>query len=136
MTEVAETGPGGTGGVDLGAIYAGGNGSPGSVGVGGGGGTGDYAGATVADNGYNLVGTVSGGASFAGTGTRTGVTDPQLGTVANNGGQTQTRLPQRGSPAINAGAATCDVAYTDAATGRAVTLATDQRGVQRPQGVR
>ena len=95
---------------------------------------GDYAGATVTDNGYNLVGTVSGGATFTGTGTQTGVTNPQLGPLADNGGPTQTRPPAPASPAINAGAATCNVAYTDAVTGMPVTLTTDQRGVSRPQG--
>ena len=47
---------------------------------------------------------------------------PMLGPLANNGGQTQTMLPQAGSPAIDAGNdANCP--------------ATDQRGVSRPQGV-
>jgi Ca2+-binding RTX toxin-like protein len=45
--------------------------------------------------------------------------NPELGSLANNGGPTQTHLPQAGSPAIDA-----------TTTG----LATDQRGVKRPQG--
>lgn len=44
-----------------------------------------------------------------------------LGPLANNGGSTQTHLPQSGSPAIDKGTA------TDAPS-------TDQRGVLRPQG--
>lgn len=44
-----------------------------------------------------------------------------LGTLANNGGRTQTMLLLSGSPAINAGNnATCPT--------------TDQRGILRPQG--
>jgi len=47
--------------------------------------------------------------------------DPKLGTLANNGGRTQTMLLLSGSPAINAGNnATCPT--------------TDQRGILRPQG--
>ncbi|MBI3148134.1 MAG: right-handed parallel beta-helix repeat-containing protein [Betaproteobacteria bacterium] len=45
--------------------------------------------------------------------------DPQLGPLANNGGLTLTLLPAAGSPLIDAGAA---------------CLATDQRGIVRPQG--
>ncbi len=44
--------------------------------------------------------------------------NPQLGTLADNGGPTLTHLPQAGSPAINAGGTSCP--------------ATDQRGFQRP----
>lgn len=48
--------------------------------------------------------------------------DPLLGTLADNGGPTETMIPLAGSPAIDAGDdATCE--------------ATDQRGVARPQGV-
>ncbi|MGI8689692.1 MAG: choice-of-anchor Q domain-containing protein [Thermomicrobiales bacterium] len=45
--------------------------------------------------------------------------DPKLGSLANNGGPTQTHALLPGSPAIDAGGA---------------CLATDQRGVTRPQG--
>ncbi len=45
--------------------------------------------------------------------------DPNLGPLANNGGDTQTHLPQLGSPVINAGD---------------TTLTADQRGISRPQG--
>jgi hypothetical protein len=47
-----------------------------------------------------------------------------LGPLADNGGPTQTRLPQQGSPLLDAiPAAEC-----------APEIATDQRGVARPQG--
>jgi CSLREA domain-containing protein len=49
--------------------------------------------------------------------------NPLLGALADNGGPTPTRLPAAGSPAIDRGPAT--------ASG---CLATDQRGVTRPQG--
>ena len=51
--------------------------------------------------------------------------DPNLGALADNGGPTQTRRPQAGSPAIDA--------Y--AATGSPLTCvsAADQRGLSRPQ---
>jgi hypothetical protein len=47
--------------------------------------------------------------------------NPQLGVLANNGGPTQTMLPQTGSPVIDAIACTA-------------APATDQRGISRPQG--
>jgi hypothetical protein len=54
--------------------------------------------------------------------------DPKLGPLANNGGATQTRLPQPGSPLIDAiPVASCQA---DGASG----ITTDQRGVSRPQG--
>lgn len=46
-------------------------------------------------------------------------TDPLLGPLDDNGGATQTHLPQPGSPAIDAGPCVTDE---------------DQRGIQRPQG--
>ncbi|QBB70974.1 hypothetical protein ELE36_11785 [Pseudolysobacter antarcticus] len=49
------------------------------------------------------------------------ITDPKLGTLANNGGFTQTRLPGAGSSAIDAG-------------DNSSCASTDQRGVPRPQG--
>lgn len=49
-------------------------------------------------------------------------TDPKLGPLQNAGGSTDTRPLLAGSPAIDAGSATC--------------LPTDQRGVPRPQGPR
>ena len=57
--------------------------------------------------------------AFNKTGDQRGVTDPKLGPLQDNGGLTQTHALLTGSPAINRGS---------------TTLATDQRGVSRPQG--
>ena len=61
--------------------------------------------------GYNLVGTAGNEVDFTqefnATGDQTGVTDAGLGTLANNGGPTQTHALLAGSPAIDAG--TCTV---------------------------
>lgn len=51
-----------------------------------------------------------------------GITDPQLGALADNGGGTPTRLPLAGSPLVDA--ADC------------IGISPDQRGVARPQGPR
>ena len=79
--------------------------------------------------GYNLVGTAGNEVDFTqefnATGDQTGVTDAGLGTLANNGGPTQTHALLSGSPALDTG--TC----TDHADD---TVLTDQRGVIRPQG--
>ncbi len=56
------------------------------------------------------------------TGDQPGVTNPLLGSLANNGGPTQTHALLTGSPAI------------DAVTSGCPPPATDQRGVTRPQG--
>jgi hypothetical protein len=69
-------------------------------------------------DGYNLVGDDSCG--FSGPGDIVG-DDPKLGPLQDNGGLTFTHALVPGSPAIDAG--------DDAAC-----LATDQRGVTRPQG--
>ena len=45
--------------------------------------------------------------------TQFGVTDAQLGALANNGGPTQTRLPLAGSPAIDTGDPTFTIPLTD-----------------------
>lgn len=71
---------------------------------------------------WSLIGTtdaVTDAALAAGTGNLTGV-DPKLGTLANNGGSTNTLLPAPGSPVIDAG-------------NPAIVLypATDQRGFAR-----
>lgn len=81
--------------------------------------------------GYNLIGTDDDGwvnfsHDFTATGDQTSVADAKLGALAlNSPGATQTRALLSGSPAIDAGVCTD-------ATG--ATLATDQRGVSRPQG--
>ena len=81
--------------------------------------------------GYNIIGDSSreydpqyGSAgraidAFNKTGDQRGVTDPKLGPLQDNGGPTNTHALLTGSPAIDRGS---------------TTLATDQRGVPRPQG--
>jgi hypothetical protein len=64
----------------------------------------------------------------AGPGDHSNGGDPLLGALANNGGSTQTQLPQPGSPLIDAiPVASCQA---DGASG----ITADQRGVTRPQG--
>lgn len=76
-------------------------------------------------NGFNFSDDASCG--FAQSTDRQNAGDPGLGPLANNGGPTQTRLPQTGSPLIDAiSAASCQA---DGASG----ITTDQRGVTRPQ---
>ena len=62
------------------------------------------------------------GAIFTGTNNLTGV-DPQLGSLQDNGGPTETMKPANTSPAVNAG----DPAFT--------TPPNDQRGFTRPIGI-
>ncbi|HET6632301.1 MAG TPA: choice-of-anchor Q domain-containing protein [Rhodanobacteraceae bacterium] len=79
--------------------------------------------ATLTFAGVNIVGSTSNTASTGAGSTTPLTTDPRLAAaLADNGGPTQTLLPQTGSPAIDAGTAGC------------VLAATDQRGVPRPQG--
>jgi hypothetical protein len=63
----------------------------------------------------------------AGPGDHSDGGDPQLGPLADNGGPTQTRLPQPGSGLIDA--IPTDSCQADGASG----ITTDQRGVTRPQ---
>lgn len=81
-------------------------------------------GGAVTSLGYNLIGSTSnsGFASISSdiTGTDAARVDSRLGTLANNGGPTQTMALLAGSPAIDTG--TCTGAP-----------ATDQRGMARPQ---
>ena len=63
----------------------------------------------------------------SGTGDHSDAGNPQLGALGANGGPTQTRLPQTGSPLIDAiPAGSCQA---DGASG----ITTDQRGITRPQ---
>lgn len=63
----------------------------------------------------------------SGTGDQSDAGDPKLGALGNNGGSTQTRLPQTGSGLIDAiPTASCQA---DGASG----ITTDQRGITRPQ---
>lgn len=68
-------------------------------------------------NGYNLIGTGNATGAFDQTGDQSGVSDPKLGALANNGGPTNTHALLARSPAIDKG-------NTD--------LATDQRGEPVP----
>jgi hypothetical protein len=77
-------------------------------------------------NGFNFTDDASAGVScqFGAATDRVGTSnDPKLGALANNGGPTQTRLPQVGSPLIDAIPLTSCQAPSS-----------DQRGVSRPQG--
>jgi CSLREA domain-containing protein len=80
--------------------------------------------------GYNLIGdgnaavdddpntpTITESNAFDQAGDQTGVTDPELGALADNGGSTKTHALNAGSPAIDKGKS---------------ALATDQRGEERP----
>jgi CSLREA domain-containing protein len=84
-------------------------------------------GGTFQSLGYNLVQVVT-GCTMSGTttGDVTGQS-PKLGPLANNGGPTQTEMPQSGSPAIDEG--------NPAAVGTSPALCPvlDQRGVARPR---
>jgi hypothetical protein len=82
--------------------------------------------AAATSNGYNFSDDASCG--FTGTGDTQNGGDPLLGSLASNGGATQTRLPQAGSPLLDAiPSGSCQA---DGAAG----VTTDQRGVTRPQG--
>ncbi|MBK8433087.1 MAG: hypothetical protein IPL28_18115 [Chloroflexi bacterium] len=73
--------------------------------------------------GYNIIGVVAGQVDltqeFNAMGDQTGVSNPGLFPLANNGGPTLTHALTADSPALDAGGALC--------------AATDQRGVARPQ---
>jgi hypothetical protein len=70
---------------------------------------------TFVSQGYNLVGVGNGAIAFNQTGDQTGMTNPGLAPLANNGGATQTHALLSNSPALNAGS-------------NPDQLATDQRG--------
>lgn len=76
-----------------------------------------YVGVPVTSGGYNLEREESCGLTGA---TDRQNTDPLLGPLADNGGSTQTHLPQAGSPVIDAALGDCP--------------AIDQRGIARPVG--
>jgi hypothetical protein len=80
-----------------------------------------------ASDGHNLSDDTS--CTFTATGDQQGSSfDPLLAALANNGGSTLTRLPQTGSPLIDAiPLASCQA---DGAAG----ITTDQRGLARPAG--
>jgi CSLREA domain-containing protein/uncharacterized repeat protein (TIGR01451 family) len=75
--------------------------------------------------GHNMVQSTL-GCIFAGDGVNIGGTNPLLDPLADNGGATETRALRAGSLAIDA--------VTDCTDLMTKTVATDQRGVLRPQG--
>jgi hypothetical protein len=84
----------------------------------------DIAGTVDPSSAFNLIGTGgSGGLTGGVNGNQVGVANPVLGTLANNGGPTETIALLPGSPAIGAG--------SDTIPGVTVPT-TDQRGVARP----
>lgn len=93
----------------------------------------------VSSNGYNLIGDVD-GCSFTssagdqvGSGSGSGVIDPKLAPLANNGGRTQTRALLAGSSARNA--IPVGTIGADGVTPLCPASGTrDQRYVARPQG--
>ncbi len=91
----------------------------------------DISGAFVS-NGNNLIGSTAGGTGFTQPTDKTNVA-ANLAPLANNGGQTNTHLPNTGSPAIDAGN-NCVVNLSCGANNPPVALTTDQRGIARPQG--
>jgi hypothetical protein len=72
---------------------------------------------TVTSQGFNIADDYSCGFSQAGDHQNT---DPKLGPLTDNGGLTQTHLPQQDSPTIDGGQCVAGIS-------------TDQRGVSRPQ---
>lgn len=71
--------------------------------------------------GHNLVGDGRGSEVFSATGDRSGMMDPRLTPLQDNGGPTPTHAPLVGSLVLGAGS---------------TSLGVDQRGVSRPQGDR
>jgi CSLREA domain-containing protein len=82
---------------------------------------------TLTSQGHNLLRTTTGCTMTLGMGDQTGV-DPALGTYGNNGGPTGTRMPNAGSPLLDAG----DPGTPG--TGGTTCTALDQRGYVRPAG--
>jgi hypothetical protein len=81
-------------------------------------------------SGFNFSDDDTCGFTEAAQGDRESAGDPGLAALASNGGPTQTRLPEPGSPLLNF-IPIPDCSGGDDLAGFAVT--TDQRGVQRPQ---
>jgi hypothetical protein len=91
-----------------------------------GGGTNCGGGAATTTNGYNFSDDASCG--LVGSTDHQSGGDPMLGALADNGGDTETHLPQTGSPLLNA--IPFDACENDGATG----VTNDQRSIERPQG--
>jgi hypothetical protein len=83
---------------------------------------------TTSSNGSNYSDDASCGFTNTAQGDHENAAEPGLGGLGDNGGSTQTRLPQSGSPLIDAiPTGSCQA---DGASG----ISIDQRGVSRPQG--
>lgn len=85
------------------------------------------AGTTVSSAGYNFADDLSCSLTATGDGQGAGL-DPQLATLADNGGPGLTRLPTAGSPLLDA------IPIDACQSGPAAGVVTDERGVARPQG--
>ncbi|HKX83297.1 MAG TPA: choice-of-anchor Q domain-containing protein [Pyrinomonadaceae bacterium] len=85
----------------------------------------------MSSQGNNIIGNV--GTSTGWVASDLQNTNPMLGSLADNGGPTQTHLPLADSPAINAGQ-NCVVDLSCSANNPPVAVTTDQRGVARPSG--
>ncbi len=89
----------------------------------------DISGGVSSSSAYNLIGTGGSGGLVNGVnGNQVGVADPGLGTLADNGGPTQTIALLPGSPAIDAGS---NALAVDPTTG--LPLVYDQRGPGFPR---
>lgn len=82
----------------------------------------DVDGGPFSSAGDNLIGDGGAAGNFTAPGDQTGVSDPGLEPLADNGGPTQTHALISGSPAL------------DAVTGTCPPPDSDQRGAPRPQG--
>ncbi|KAA0232894.1 MAG: hypothetical protein JJLCMIEE_03514 [Acidimicrobiales bacterium] len=83
-------------------------------------------------SGYNYDTDASCG--FTDSADTSGGSSPLLGTLADNGGGTETHLPDPSSPLVDAVPATFEFLGIPLCPGTVSTLATDQRGITRPQG--
>jgi hypothetical protein len=90
----------------------------------------DLADSTTTSSGFNFSDDDTCGFTETGQGDRENAGDPGLAALADNGGPTQTRLPEPGSPLLNF------IPIPDCGGGDELAgfeLTTDQRGVSRPQ---
>jgi hypothetical protein len=84
----------------------------------------------VNSQGNNIIGNNTGSTGWIGSDFQN--INPMLGALAANGGLGNTHLPLAGSPALDAGQ-NCVVDLSCAAGNPPVAVATDQRGITRPQ---
>ncbi|MCA9140159.1 MAG: hypothetical protein KDB00_25480 [Planctomycetales bacterium] len=73
--------------------------------------------ASIFSSGFNLIGIGNASVAFNQASDQTGVTDPGLGALANNGGLTETHALLPGSPAINAGGSSSAESFDQRGTG-------------------